>query len=48
MQVVDTSNHVPAPDTNPLRRPLNRQHATGIGETNENMCFALWELMARS
>jgi len=48
MQVFGTVGHAPARDNFPLRRPLNRQLAPGIADTNENMCFALWELMARS
>lgn len=35
-------------DHHPLRRPINRFQDMEVWETNENMCFALWELMARS
>jgi hypothetical protein len=35
-------------DHNPLRRTLTDSHNAPLWETNENMCFALWQLMARS
>ena len=35
-------------DHNPLRRTLATQRGMEIWETNENMCFALWELMSRT
>jgi hypothetical protein len=35
-------------DHNPLRRTLTSPCGMEIWETNENMCFALWELMSRS
>jgi hypothetical protein len=35
-------------DHNPLRRTLNSARGMEIWETNENMCFALWELMSRT
>jgi hypothetical protein len=38
----------PPRDCNPLRRPLNNFDSMNAWETNENMCFALWELMSRS
>jgi hypothetical protein len=37
----------PAHDRNPLRRPLSRSQGVESWESNENMCAALWELMAR-
>ena len=39
---------VHARDQNPLRRSLNPLQGMEVWETNENMCFALWELMSRS
>jgi hypothetical protein len=35
-------------DLNPLRRTLTSPRGMEIWESNENMCFALWELMSRS
>lgn len=35
-------------DLNPLRRTLTSPRGYDIWESNENMCFALWELMSRS
>jgi len=35
-------------DHNPLRRSLASPRGMEIWESNENMCFALWELMSRS
>jgi hypothetical protein len=35
-------------DCNPLHRTLTSPCGVEIWETNEKMCFALWELMARS
>jgi hypothetical protein len=35
-------------DQNPLRRTLASPRGMEIWESNENMCFALWELMSRS
>jgi hypothetical protein len=37
-----------ARDRNPLRRSLATPRGMEVWETNENMCFALWELMSRS
>ena len=37
----------PAQDRNPLRRTLTDAQNPALWETNENMCFALWQLMAR-
>lgn len=38
----------PARDHNPLRRSLSKAHSADFWVSNENMCVALWELMARS
>ena len=35
-------------DHNPLRRTLAAPRGIEMWETNEKMCFALWELMSRS
>jgi hypothetical protein len=35
-------------DHKPLRRTLNSPRGMELWETNEKMCFALWELMSRS
>lgn len=38
----------PARDHNPLRRSLSKPQSMDMWESNENMCVALWELMARN
>jgi hypothetical protein len=47
MQVPHTPGKKPPQDAKPLCRSLIRPQSLGV-ETNENMCFALWQLMARS
>jgi hypothetical protein len=47
MAALCASDKTPPRDKNPLCRSLSR--TTDLeAQTNENMCFALWELMSRS
>jgi hypothetical protein len=48
MDVPRAASRTAARDQNPLRRNLNPLQDMDVWETNENMCFALWELMSRS
>lgn len=48
IEVARTARVVATRDPNPLRRSLNMQQGIEVWDSNENMCFALWELMARS
>jgi hypothetical protein len=48
MDVPRATSVTPPRDFNPLRRSLNKFDSMDSWETNENMCFALWELMSRS
>lgn len=47
MDLPRSSNRLPPKDHKPLRRTLTGGHEVSVWETNENMCFALWQLMAR-
>ena len=48
MELSRHSSKRPAQDRNPLCRTLKWPQGMEAWETNENMCFALWALMARS
>lgn len=47
MDVPQATRKAPAHDRNPLRRSLNCQQDINTWVSNEVMCTALWELMAR-
>lgn len=47
MSVPRSVSQQPASDKNPLRRTLNTSQGIDLWVSNENMCVALWELMAR-
>jgi hypothetical protein len=47
MEVPRASAKKPANDSNPLRRSWSPFQSMDTWVSNENMCSALWELMAR-
>ncbi len=47
MDVLPAMGKVPSCDRHPLRRSMKSLHSIDTFETNENMCAALWSLMAR-
>ena len=48
MDVPSVGNGIVVRDPKPLRRSLKQMAAMDSWDSNENMCFALWELMARN